>query len=196
MIWLDKGGLVVWVLLAYSVAGVAILLGRYLQLIVTRRAPLRQPVSQWPSCAEKRLLDILSRQYEQGLQSDELRALANYQIDHEMKKHETGLKTVSVLANTAPLLGLLGTIWGMIKAFQVIEQAGGKVDAMALAGGIWEAMLTTGVGLAVAIALLILLHFLESALARYHWRLHKVAARVLHDKRLLELPEEVAGNAL
>jgi len=51
------------------------------------------------------------------------------------------------LGNTAPLLGLFGTITGMIKAFQVIEQAGGKVDAMVLAGGIWEAMVTTGAGL-------------------------------------------------
>ncbi|MES9868842.1 MAG: MotA/TolQ/ExbB proton channel family protein, partial [Sedimenticola sp.] len=58
------------------------------------------------------------------------------------------------------------TITGMIKAFMVIEQAGGKVDAQALAGGIWEAMITTGVGLAVAIPLVILLHFLEGAVER------------------------------
>ena len=50
----------------------------------------------------------------------------------------------------------------MIKAFMVIEMAGGKVDSSALAGGIWEAMLTTGVGLAVAIPILLLLHMLES----------------------------------
>lgn len=43
----------------------------------------------------------------------------------------------------------------------VIEQAGGRVDAQALAGGIWEAMLTTGVGLVVAIPVLLLLHVLE-----------------------------------
>ncbi|NIP95493.1 MAG: MotA/TolQ/ExbB proton channel family protein, partial [Akkermansiaceae bacterium] len=47
------------------------------------------------------------------------------------------------------------------KAFMVIEQAGGRVDAQALAGGIWEAMLTTGVGLIVAIPVLLLLHMLE-----------------------------------
>jgi len=75
---------------------------------------------------------------------------------------EKGFRTLSFLGNTAPLLGLLGTIIGMIKAFMVIEQAGGQVDAQALAGGIWEAMLTTGVGLAVAIPVLFLLHVLES----------------------------------
>ncbi len=54
----------------------------------------------------------------------------------------------------------------MIKAFMVIELAGGKVDAQALAGGIWEAMITTGIGLAVAIPLLIMLHLLEGAVRR------------------------------
>ena len=84
----------------------------------------------------------------------------------ELKRMEYGLRTLGLLGNTAPLLGLLGTILGMIKAFMVIEQAGGRVDAQALAGGIWEAMITTGVGLAVAIPLLILLHFLESLVER------------------------------
>ncbi len=85
---------------------------------------------------------------------------------HELQRMEFGLRTLGILGNTAPLLGLLGTITGMIKAFMVIEQAGGKVDAQALAGGIWEAMITTGVGLAVAIPLLILLHFLEGIVER------------------------------
>ena len=79
----------------------------------------------------------------------------------ELLKLERGFRTLSILGHTAPLLGLLGTIIGMIKAFMVIEMAGGRVDSQALAGGIWEAMLTTGVGLAVAIPILLLLHMLE-----------------------------------
>jgi biopolymer transport protein ExbB len=92
---------------------------------------------------------------------------------------EFGLRTLGILGNTAPLLGLLGTITGMIKAFMVIEQAGGKVDAQALAGGIWEAMITTGVGLAVAIPLLILLHFLEGAVERRGQRMSQCLALLL-----------------
>jgi biopolymer transport protein ExbB len=92
---------------------------------------------------------------------------------------EFGLRTLGILGNTAPLLGLLGTITGMIKAFMVIEQAGGKVDAQALAGGIWEAMITTGVGLAVAIPLLILLHFLEGGVERRAQRLSQCLALLL-----------------
>jgi len=80
----------------------------------------------------------------------------------ELLKLERGFRTLSILGHTAPLLGLLGTIIGMIKAFMVIELSGGRVDSQALAGGIWEAMLTTGVGLAVAIPVLLMLHILES----------------------------------
>ena len=61
----------------------------------------------------------------------------------------------------------------------VIEQAGGKVDAQALAGGIWEAMITTGVGLAVAIPLLILLHFLENVAERRANAMHRCVSLVL-----------------
>jgi len=99
--------------------------------------------------------------------------------NEQMQRMEFGLRTLGILGNTAPLLGLLGTITGMIKAFMVIEAAGGKVDAQALAGGIWEAMITTGVGLAVAIPLLILLHFLEGAVERRVHRMDNAIARLL-----------------
>ena len=70
---------------------------------------------------------------------------------HESRGLASRLQLLATIANIAPLLGLLGTITGMIKAFMVIQQTGGKVDASALAGGIWEAMLTTALGLAVAL---------------------------------------------
>ena len=179
MIWIEKGGPIVWILIAYSIVGLSILAGRYLQLMFTRRINLKSPISEWKDGAEKRIVLGLQQKKASNNHGPELRATAGHLIHKEMTCFEGGLKTVSVLANTAPLLGLLGTILGMIKAFQVIENAGGKVDAMALAGGIWEAMLTTGVGLAVAIPLLILLHFIESALTRHHWRLQQAAALVL-----------------
>ncbi len=74
------------------------------------------------------------------------------------------LTTLATLANIAPLLGLLGTVLGMIKAFAAVERLGGKVNATVLAGGIWEAMLTTALGLSVAIPLIILHNHLENRL--------------------------------
>jgi biopolymer transport protein ExbB len=55
------------------------------------------------------------------------------------------------VAALSPLLGLLGTVIGMIRAFMVIEGHGASVSPALLAGGIWEALLTTAAGLTVAI---------------------------------------------
>ena len=61
------------------------------------------------------------------------------------------LRALDVIAMASPLLGLLGTVLGMIEAFQSLEQAGGGANAAVLAGGIWQALLTTAMGLIVAI---------------------------------------------
>ena len=78
-----------------------------------------------------------------------------------MRELERFLPTLALVANVAPLLGLMGTVTGMIKAFQAIQNLGGKVNASVLAGGIWEAMLTTAEGLAVAIPALVAHHMLQ-----------------------------------
>lgn len=62
-----------------------------------------------------------------------------------------GLRPIEVIANVAPLIGLFGTVLGMIEAFQAMESAGSQVDPAVLSGGIWQALLTTAAGLAVAI---------------------------------------------
>jgi biopolymer transport protein ExbB len=70
----------------------------------------------------------------------------------EMSKLERGLVVLATLTNIAPLLGFLGTVWGMILAFQAIEAAG-EVEATLVAGGIKVALLTTAAGLIIAIPL-------------------------------------------
>ena len=61
------------------------------------------------------------------------------------------LRILEVIASLAPLLGLFGTVLGMIEAFQAMESAGSAVNPAVLSGGIWKALLTTAAGLAVAI---------------------------------------------
>ncbi len=61
------------------------------------------------------------------------------------------LRPLDMIAQTAPLIGLFGTVIGMIEAFRAMQGAGANVDPSVLAGGIWVALLTTAVGLAVAI---------------------------------------------
>ncbi len=175
---LQKGGPVVWILAVYSVLGLAIVLDRWIYYLRLRRLPPALDAAlaggHWDSETEKAVAA------HKGPEAAVVRAMLDAIRDRirdiaqvgmrvrmqEVQRMEHGLRTLGILGNTAPLLGLLGTITGMIKAFMVIEQAGGKVDAQALAGGIWEAMITTGVGLAVAIPLLILLHILEGVVER------------------------------
>lgn len=78
---------------------------------------------------------------------EELSRIARRQLNH-LGSH---LRILEVIAVVAPLLGLLGTVLGMIEAFQAMEVAGSQVNPATLSGGIWAALLTTAVGLAVAI---------------------------------------------
>jgi len=82
---------------------------------------------------------------------------------HEVPRLEKNLGVLATIAHIAPLLGLLGTVTGMVRAFQVIEQkavALTPVNPGDLAGGIWEALITTVAGLAVAIPTYVAYNFL------------------------------------
>ena len=69
----------------------------------------------------------------------------------EVAKLYSQLRILEVIAALAPLLGLFGTVLGMIAAFQAMESAGANVNPAVLSGGIWQALQTTAAGLAVAI---------------------------------------------
>lgn len=81
------------------------------------------------------------------LQKDILRRTGS----EEIEKMENRLWGLSAVSHIAPLLGLLGTVTGIISCFAAISNSGGQADVSALAGGIWEAMVTTAAGLIVAI---------------------------------------------
>jgi biopolymer transport protein ExbB len=84
---------------------------------------------------------------------------------------ERGVNILATIANLAPLLGLLGTVTGMIQVFQgVVRQAqevGGQVNVGNLAGGIWEALITTAAGLTVAIPVIVLHRILVGVVDRH-----------------------------
>lgn len=78
-----------------------------------------------------------------------------------LRTMEGHLRSLAIIGNITPILGLLGTVTGMIKAFMTIQELQGQVDASVLAGGIWEALMTTAFGLAVAIPTQIAYHYFE-----------------------------------
>lgn len=75
---------------------------------------------------------------------------------------ERHLKGLEMVANVSPLLGLLGTVIGMVDSFSSIEKAGKHINPSILAGGIWEALITTVAGLVAAIPALIAYYFIEN----------------------------------
>ncbi|MDD3448333.1 MAG: MotA/TolQ/ExbB proton channel family protein [Gammaproteobacteria bacterium] len=184
-----RGGPVVWVLAGYSVLGLAIVLERCIHYLRMGRAPqdlearIRAATAgderalEGTGGPEAAVVGAMLAARAEGVR--DLAHVGQRVRAVELRRLEGGFSTLAILGNTAPLLGLFGTITGMIKAFMVIEQAGGKVDAQALAGGIWEAMITTGAGLAVAIPLLILLHFLENTAERRAHAMQRCVSLVL-----------------
>lgn len=75
-----------------------------------------------------------------------------------LARMEKFLPTLSILAKLAPLMGLLGTVLGMISTFSEISGANAGINMNQLAGGIWQALITTAAGLAIAIPALFFLH--------------------------------------
>lgn len=94
----------------------------------------------------------------------------------QLNKH---LATLGVIAGAAPLLGLLGTVTGMISLFDVITQYGTS-DPKILAGGISEALITTEVGLGVAIPVLLIHNALRNQCQHIHAEIEKHAIRILN----------------
>jgi biopolymer transport protein ExbB len=82
----------------------------------------------------------------------------------EIAKLEKGLSVLATISGVAPLLGFLGTVTGMISAFMRIEDLQGAANPSDLAGGIWEALITTAFGLAVGIIALFFYNYFTSAI--------------------------------
>jgi biopolymer transport protein ExbB len=92
----------------------------------------------------------------------EIRAVATHELQ-QLSRYDRLLELIGLIA---PLLGLLGTIIGMIAAFQGLQSAGSRVDPAVLAGGIWEALLTTALGLVVAIPAIVTFNMAENRIDR------------------------------
>lgn len=96
----------------------------------------------------------------------------------DMQRIRSHLRTLEVIATTSPLLGLFGTVLGMIEAFRQMEQAGSQIDPSVLSGGIWQALLTTGVGLAVAIPASLAHQWLDRRAEQHAHRIEDTVTRI------------------
>ena len=99
--------------------------------------------------------------------------------DERINYYSSNLNSLQVIATIAPLLGLLGTVFGMIEAFQQMEMAGKNVDPSILSGGIWEALLTTAVGLSVAIPIVVLESYFRNLIEKFKNNIENAVTKIL-----------------
>ncbi len=95
-----------------------------------------------------------------------------------------GLRPLELIANISPLIGLFGTVLGMISAFQALQIESTQADPSILAGGIWEALLTTAAGMFVAIFSSIALTWFEAIAERLQAEMEDVAAKIFAQSNL------------
>jgi len=177
-----KGGMMMYPIILCSIAAIAIILNRAYHFFRIR-IDVSQFLSQIEQALQSNKIDIalkhakntrgpLSTIVEAGI-SNSQKDIAKWEKaisrvgTKELLKLEKNLRSLGIIAHISPLLGLLGTVTGMIKAFMKIQELGGKVDASVLAGGIWEALLTTAAGLFVAIPTMVAYHYFEGKVDNY-----------------------------
>ena len=176
--FIDLGGPVVALLLAMSVFALAIILVKLWQFLLGTGASQKKisaAVSLWlAQDYEKALAAIgalkgpvanvvafVMNGAAKGRDEAHLREEAEHLALSEIASLRSYLRGLEAVAQVAPLLGLFGTVLGMIEAFRSLEAAGAQVNPADLAGGIWVALLTTAVGLAVAMPVSLVLHWFE-----------------------------------
>ena len=175
----QAGGPVMYILLVLSVIALSVIILKIYQfqyIGLYRKKKLNKAISQWVNRDQNNAILTLSKSKNpvavvcksamQGLTNknynidtvrEETSRVGNRQI-HILNK---GLWSLELIAMVSPLLGLFGTVLGMIEAFKALEIAGNQVNPAILSGGIWQALMTTAAGLAVAIPVLMIYKWIE-----------------------------------
>jgi len=189
-----NGGLVMWPILFCSIVALAVVIDRFLAL---RRAKINLPAFL------VRIRGFIKNKDMNGAASFCLRekspianmvrkGLKKFGMGHErvkeaienagrqeVSKLEKGLSILATVAGVAPLLGFLGTVTGMIQAFMRIEDLAGAASPSDLAGGIWEALLTTAFGLIVGIPAYVAYNYFLSWVTKFVADMETVANDVV-----------------
>ncbi|MEM8836572.1 MAG: MotA/TolQ/ExbB proton channel family protein [Pseudomonadota bacterium] len=181
----DYGGaLVMLLLLGLSIAAMTVLVYKVVQFtwhsVGWNHERSQQAIRLWSNGQAAEALQALSA-YKSGrpsvfaavigrLSNDGRNPHSEDQAEKDAQKHLSALRgnlrVLESAAQLAPLIGLFGTVIGMMGAFQELQAAGADTDPAALAGGIWVALMTTAAGLAIAIPASFALYWLDGRLQR------------------------------
>jgi biopolymer transport protein ExbB len=177
---IGRGGVVMWIIAGLSVLTLALILWKLWRMTISgfwQSSQARQAIDLWVGGQDEAAVALLTTPHglrarvlaramtalrDPGLSRDGAREEVLRVARLELNAARSGLRTLELISTVAPLLGLLGTVLGMITAFQALQSTGAQADPTILAGGIWEALLTTAAGMAVAIPAGVSLVWLES----------------------------------
>jgi biopolymer transport protein ExbB len=206
-----KGGVIMWPIFLCSVVGLAVIIERFW---VLRKAKINLPAFMVRIRGYIKNRDMsgaasFCMQEKSPVGNMVRKGLKKFKMGHErvkeaienagrqeISKLEKGLTVLATVAGVAPLLGFLGTVTGMIQAFMTIEDLAGAVNPGDLAGGIWEALITTAFGLMVGIPALAFYNYFLSAIKRFVSDMETVANDVVDTmqdatKETVDLDDEV-----
>ena len=173
------GGPVMPVLLTLSIIALTVILLKLFQFISIRvflKSKSEEAVASWLAknkrtattslSASRHPIDITCLATMTGLARsdinlDSLREEVARIGNRQINSLKSGLWSLELISTVSPLIGLLGTVLGMINAFKALEVAGSQVDPSILSGGIWQALLTTAAGLTVAIPTVMVFKWME-----------------------------------
>ncbi len=194
--FMEDGGPVLYLLLVISILALTLIIAKLIQFWMLRvhAHGFVEPVLRtWHDGQNREALGILRGQRnpvarvlevalrgsaddERGEQlvREEITRVAGLQLDNL----RGGLRSLALVATICPLIGLLGTVLGMINAFRALQEAGNKVDPSILSGGIWVALLTTAAGLIVAIPAAVAHNWMEGVVYRTQRAMEDAVTRI------------------
>lgn len=169
------GGPLMWPLLLLSVLSLAVLVERFL-VFQTNACP---KFRETPEEALKAFSNAQGYEsFAEALKTGRETAVVSAG-NAVVARLEARLSILSVIARLSPLLGLLGTVFGMIETFSAVASAPGGVEMTALADGIWQALITTAAGLSIAIPTILGLSYFESRVDDVTERLNRAGDLIL-----------------
>ncbi len=199
-----KGGVVMWPILLCSIIGLAIIIDKYL---IIRRARTNVPNFMIKIRGYLKKKDIsganqLCLEEKSPIANIIRKGLRKYKYGHtrvkeaienagrqEISKLEKGLPLLATIAGVAPMLGFLGTVTGMVSAFMILQELQGAATPSDLAGGIWEALITTVFGLIVGIVALVFYNDILGSINKLVAQMEAVSSDVVD-----VIEETAAGN--
>jgi len=192
---IEKGGPVMFILLGFSIFAFAIIFVKLLQFFaaaLSKNSKIEEILLKLNGSNSKKFLPqiqkiktplariievVILTKSDRRFDKESREAEISRIISIEIRNLENYLGGLEVVASISPLLGLFGTVLGMIKAFLNLEKAGSQIDPALLAGGIWEALLTTAFGLAIAIPALTAYHLFENKISNTRDKINDAVVR-------------------